>query len=983
MTGDGTEMMIGKLIPRLFSGLCFGFLAVGAGPDLSADNWPQFRGPRGAGIAEGKKLPVTFGPSENLLWRSATPPGQSSPCVWGDRVFLNGFHQARKELWTLGIDRRDGLVLWRRVKKVAKFDKVHSTGSPATATPASDGERVYVYFASFGLVCYNFDGEELWARPLLVPPNRFGSGTSPIVMANRVILKVDQDGGSYLLVVDRRSGETVWRKDRPFVYRGYSTPVAHRERDVDEVITFSNGGLIAYDLKDGSRRWWVSRMPFQTCGTPVISSGVLFLNGTGSSGEGANFVAPPDFATALEKYDENGDGNIARLELPRSLIVVDRGASDGAGNTRLRDNWFFQPQDTDGDGALNRSEWRRLESYVKRSLSSTRSFVMAVRLGGQGDVSNSHVLWSEPKAVPEVPSPLYYRKRVYLIKNGGIIYCRDASTGSVVYKGRVGARGGYYASPVAGDEKIYLASDLGVVTVLKAGDTLDVLANNELGERIMATPAIVDGEILVRTRSTLFAFAAPPKGPGPFVSGHDPDAKVEYGAVVDALIAAPEELIPEAATWRFFRGRDEPARSWSRQVFDDSSWESGPSGFGYGDGDDATKLSDMKGNYTSLYIRRHFELGEADRFDELVLEVRADDGFLAYLNGHEIARVNAPVGMKIVPASATAAGNAREPLDPVRVTIDSRLLKSGKNTLALQGLNVSLSSSDFSLIPSLQSFRQANFEKDFARLSKSLAASEPLRGALILYLEGRLCHRSGKHEQAAEAFRRLIAKDRRNPIPHRHLAESLYALGKPPEALQSVQRALRLGGVSSAALWDLWFTLSAKDLERKPSELLAELRSFGGERGAARTLWLVLDELTRRNSDRVELVTFADPRVESAIKKRLSIGGRPVCRHELTRVHDLTIDVGAAIDLTDLAACNNLRWLDVSGASFLGPRLAPLGGLTTLREIHLDDTDTGDSDLAALKPLARLRQISLRQTDVTQPGAGELQRALPAVKIVR
>ena len=134
--------------------------------------------------------------------------------------------------------------------------------------------------------------------------------------------------------------------------------------------------------------------------------------------------------------------------------------------------------------------------------------VLAVRLGGKGDVTKTHVAWQTTKGVPEVPSPLYYQQRVYLVKNGGIVYCREAKTGNLVYRGRLGASGGYYSSPVAGDGKLYIASDHGVVVVLKASDRLEVLARNDFGEPIMATPAIVDRKLYVRTEHHLYAIGA-------------------------------------------------------------------------------------------------------------------------------------------------------------------------------------------------------------------------------------------------------------------------------------------------------------------------------------------------------------------------------------------------------------------------------------------------------------------------------------------
>ncbi len=141
-----------------------------------------------------------------------------------------------------------------------------------------------------------------------------------------------------------------------------------------------------------------------------------------------------------------------------------------------------------------------------------QSGVLAVRVGGKGDVTKSHVAWIESRGVPEVPSPLLYKDRLYFVKNGGIVISREAATGKTVFQGRLGAPGGYYASPVAAGGRIYAASDQGTVVVFEAKDTLQVLARNTLPEPIMATPAIVDGKLYVRTLTHLYAFGltAPP-----------------------------------------------------------------------------------------------------------------------------------------------------------------------------------------------------------------------------------------------------------------------------------------------------------------------------------------------------------------------------------------------------------------------------------------------------------------------------------------
>ena len=132
--------------------------------------------------------------------------------------------------------------------------------------------------------------------------------------------------------------------------------------------------------------------------------------------------------------------------------------------------------------------------------------VLAVRPGSRGDVTQTNIVWSERRGVPGVPSPLYYQGRLYSFINGGIVFCRVAETGKLVYSGRMEALGDYYSSPVAADNKVYIASAEGILVVLDAGEELKILARNKFDDAILATPALVDGKIYVRTESQLYAF---------------------------------------------------------------------------------------------------------------------------------------------------------------------------------------------------------------------------------------------------------------------------------------------------------------------------------------------------------------------------------------------------------------------------------------------------------------------------------------------
>jgi outer membrane protein assembly factor BamB len=468
--------------------------------------WPQFRGPNGRGVAtDASALPVTFGPTTNLAWKVRVPRGCSSPCISNGRIFLTGFDSEEKHLLTICVDRRSGEVLWRRAAPAQTVEKTHEINGPATPSPASDGQALYVYFGSYGLLCYDFEGNERWSHPLPLPRLSFGTGASPIVAGELVLLNVDQQGDSYLVAVNRRTGETVWKQERVSFQRGWATPVFAKHHESEQVVVLGGQRLVAYNLKDGSERWWVTGMPPFPISTPVVVGDRLFASAADEFGESDNVVLPPPFEAFAKDHDRNQNGKIERDEIPAEFLVIKRNATDVAGDVTLQ-GWFFGRVDSDKDGALSRQEWDDFVAHMSKWRSEFNVVIMSVRLDGEGDVTKTHVEWRESRGVPEVPSPLCYDNRLYLVKNGGILSCRDAGTGRLVYQQRLASGGGYYASPIAGDGKVYVASDQGVVSVIKAGDRFELLARNELAENIMATPAIAESNLYVRTDQHLYAF---------------------------------------------------------------------------------------------------------------------------------------------------------------------------------------------------------------------------------------------------------------------------------------------------------------------------------------------------------------------------------------------------------------------------------------------------------------------------------------------
>jgi outer membrane protein assembly factor BamB len=220
----------------------------------AAAAWPQFRGPNCAGVSETDKPPVEFGPTTNLLWKIALPAGISSPCIWQDRIFLTGFTD--QKLTTLCLRRRDGIVLWRQFAPAETIEEVNPDSSPASATVATDGERIYSYFGSYGLLAYDFDGRELWRKPLPLVVSLNGSGTSPVVIDGMVIVNRDQeDGKSSLLAVEARTGKTAWETPRPFAGSSYTTPVLWERGPVRDVVLAGSLRVMGYGLKDGKEQW--------------------------------------------------------------------------------------------------------------------------------------------------------------------------------------------------------------------------------------------------------------------------------------------------------------------------------------------------------------------------------------------------------------------------------------------------------------------------------------------------------------------------------------------------------------------------------------------------------------------------------------------------------------------------------------------------------------------------------------------------------
>jgi outer membrane protein assembly factor BamB len=394
------------------------------------------------------------------------------------------------------LDGSTGQEFWRAGIEPGPTEPGSQLSHPASATPTTDGERLIAFFAPFGLIAYGLDGRELWRHPLPTPVTQHGASSSPVLAGDLVLQLCDQDTESYLLALDKRTGEVRWKTDRSGFRRGFSTPLPWPPEGPELVVVAGTLRLVAYQLVDGLERWSVRGLPNEMVASPVGGEGHIFVAGWTS---GSGVPRMPDWTGLLARGDADQDGRLTRNQAP-------------AGPARQH----FAYIDANRDGMVTAEEYKA----VSEIFNASSNVVLAVKPGGTGDVTRTHVKWRQNKGLPYVPTPLLYQGRLYLVKNGGLASCLDARTGEYVYREeRLGALGDYYSSPIAVGDCVLAISQAGMAVVYRAGDTLNVLHRESLGEEVLATPAFANGTLYVRTQGHLHAFrerrqeTAPTPGP--------------------------------------------------------------------------------------------------------------------------------------------------------------------------------------------------------------------------------------------------------------------------------------------------------------------------------------------------------------------------------------------------------------------------------------------------------------------------------------
>ncbi|MEZ5352856.1 MAG: PQQ-binding-like beta-propeller repeat protein [Bryobacteraceae bacterium] len=465
--------------------LSFAFCAL-AGIASSAD-WTRYRGDNGAGVAQlepGAALPLELGKETNVLWKTAVPKGHSSPIVVGGKVVLTAYQG--DERITAAYDAAKGSELWRASIAKARSEPAHPLNGPATPTPASDGENVYVFFQEFGLVSYTLEGKERWRRPLGPFASIQGHATSPIVAGGLVVLLIDQPLESFVAAYDSGTGEERWKAIRPNGFLGgYSTPLLHRPKDGPaQVIVGGARELTGYQLQTGERLWWGKGITAGPAASPILDGDTIYT------------LEPPaepgNEFTSMLGADKNKDGKLQIAEeLGKNLIMV-----------RLMT--AIDKMYGNSDGTVESAEWNK--AFAPSELGGG---LVATRIGPRGELPAAASLWKYTKGIPYVTSALLEQGVLYFVKNGGILTAIDAATGKVIKQGRLKeATGEFYASPVAAGGYLYFADKDGKLAVVKAGRDWEVISTGDLEEQLIATPAIAGGRLFVRTEESLYCFAA-------------------------------------------------------------------------------------------------------------------------------------------------------------------------------------------------------------------------------------------------------------------------------------------------------------------------------------------------------------------------------------------------------------------------------------------------------------------------------------------
>jgi outer membrane protein assembly factor BamB len=404
-------------------------------------DWPAWRGPQGIGVSTEKTLPLHWGTNQNVRWRTPLPErGHATPIIWGNQVFVSQAIEKEGRRTLMCFDRATGKLLWQKGTTYTEKEPTHETNPYCSASPVTDGERVIASFASAGLFCYDFNGKELWHRDLGQQKHIWGNAASPILHGELCVLNFGPGERTFLIALNKKTGQTVWQVDEPGGDSGekkpgqdkpdwigsWTTPIVINVDAHDELLMTFPKRVAAFDPNTGKELWTCQGL------NPLVYTSPLYSDG----------------------------------------VVVAMGGFMGAS--------------------------------------------LAVKPGGQGDVTETHRLWQVPKNKQRIGSGVIHDGHIYILTDPGIAECIELRTGKVVWEERLkgpGPKADNWSSMVLAGDKLYVINQSGDAFVLKGSSQFQLLATNSLGETTMASLAMSNGEIFIRTHKALWCVSEQASSP--------------------------------------------------------------------------------------------------------------------------------------------------------------------------------------------------------------------------------------------------------------------------------------------------------------------------------------------------------------------------------------------------------------------------------------------------------------------------------------
>jgi outer membrane protein assembly factor BamB len=414
------------------------FIALALTSPARAGDWPAWRGPTGFGISTEKGLPTDWDREKNIAWRVALPDrGNSTPIVWGQKVFIT--QAIEKEGWRglMCFDRSNGKLLWKSGVTYTEKEPTHATNPYCSASPVTDGERIIASFGSAGLYCYDMDGKELWHRDFGPQLHIWGNAASPVIYKNLCIQNVGPGERTFLVALDKKTGETIWRHDELGGEFGttnkdwlgsWTTPIVIQANGRDELVMSFPKRVLALNPMSGEELW--------TC----------------------DGLGPLVYTSPIWGQTDGGDTG----------MIVTMGGFGGP--------------------------------------------FLAVRPGGSGNVTETHRAWQYPRAKQRIGSGVIVGKYIYIHDDPGVAECLDLDTGKVVWEERLSGPGPEvtsWSSMVFADGLLYVINHGGDTFVLRAAPKFELVHTNSLGERTLASHAVSNGQVFIRTYSALWCIGTP------------------------------------------------------------------------------------------------------------------------------------------------------------------------------------------------------------------------------------------------------------------------------------------------------------------------------------------------------------------------------------------------------------------------------------------------------------------------------------------